>query len=147
MCEILKISDGNALYTLDYSSGESETIPLTSNISPENEAGIPDIDTLIEAVGAFASAEESTSAENSMGVADTVLKLLPTEKGNVYYISYTYPNVNLSEEYYVSLDDRIIIFANIKQNGQNVYSYEVLGFSTDSKSYSDDSLYQISKAD
>ena len=145
--EILKISDGNALYTLDYSSGESEIIPLTSNISPENEAGIPDIDTLIEAVGAFASAKESSSAEYSMGVADTVLKLLPTEKGNVYYISYTYPNVNLSEEYYVSLDDRIIIFANIKQNGQDVYSYEVLGFSTDSKSYSDDSLYQISKAD
>ncbi len=145
--EILKISDGNVLYTLDYSSGESNSIPLTSSVSPENEAGIPDIDALIAAVGSFSSPEDTSASENSNVVADTELKLLRTEKGNVYYISYTYSDIDLTEEYYVSLDERIIIYANTEQGGKSVYSYEVLGFSTDVKSYSDDSLYTVSKAD
>ncbi len=144
--EMLKISDGETLYTVDYPSGQSHFIPLSDSISPENEAGIPDIDSVIEAVGAFNALESDSDSESTPEITDTVLKLLRTEEGNVYYISYTYSDIDLTEEYYVSLDERIIIFANTKQNGKDVYSYEILGFSTDVKSYSDDSLYTVSKA-
>ena len=144
--ELLKISDGETLYTLDCASGKSSSIPITDSISPENEAGIPDIDSLISAVASFDLGNDSSNTENTSKISDTTLKLLRTEKGNIYYISYTYSDIDITEEYYVSLDERIIIFANTKQNGKDVYSYEILGFSTDAKSYSDDSLYEISES-
>lgn len=144
--ESLKISDGRTLYTRDCASGESRSVALPSDILPENEAGIPSVDAVIRAVEKFPEHSDASKTDEDAGIADTILRLVRTENGNIYYIGFRYADIDLTEEYYVSLEHRMIIFANSTQNGKNVYSYEVLQFSTNGKDYARDELYSISKS-
>ncbi len=149
--ETLKIGDQSSLYVLDCSSGESRVISRDSDIAPENEAGIPSVDALLDVVKTFPNAEFSESdseadSEGIVNITDSVIKLVRTESENVYYISYTYSDLDLTEEYYVSLMHRMIISATAKQSGKTVYSYNTTSFSADPDVYGQDELYDFSES-
>lgn len=149
--ETLKIGDENSLYVLDCESGEYRVIARDGNTVPENEAGIPSVDALLDVVKTFPGAELGESADeadsaDAIKITDTVIKLVRTESENVYYISYTYPDLDLTEEYYVSLLHRMIISATAKQSGKTVYSYNTTSFSADPDEYGRDELYDFSES-
>lgn len=148
--DTLKIGDENSLYVLDCESGESRVISRDGNIVPENEAGIPSVDALLDVVKTFPSADlgeyvDEADSTEVINITDTVIKLVRTESENVYYISYTYSDLDLTEEYYVSLMHRMIISATAKQGGKTVYSYNTTSFSADPDEYGRDELYDFSE--
>ena len=144
--EALKISDGNQICFLDNLSGEFSTITYDKKILPEEEAGIPSVDALLLALSEFPLSEGSAAEPGAMNVANTSLKLIRTELGNVYYVKFTYGDIGLTEEYYVSLEHRAVIGMTSTQNGKSVYSYSVNSVSKSTDSYGADELYDISKA-
>lgn len=144
--EVLKISNGDELYVLDCVSGKSNVIAQDIRISPENEAGIPSVEDLLSVVDRFPSTENGIASEEA-NITDTQLTLVRTEDGNVYYIAFTYADIGIREEYYVSLEHRTVISCNTTQNGKPVYSYENISFSNLPVDYSQDSLYLFSKSD
>lgn len=144
--EGLKIASDEELYVLDCVSGRANTIARDIRISPENEAGIPSVEDLLSVVDQFPSTENGAISENS-NITDTQLTLVRTEDGNVYYIAFTYADIGIREEYFVSLEHRMVISCSTTQDGKPVYSYEAVTFSNSSESYSDDSLYTFSKPD
>jgi len=124
---------------------------------------VPSVDELIARVKAFPDeqvAELETDAETSAEtdiaeqslsddgelpeVIDCDIKLLRTENGNVYYITYTYTEQGLKEEYYISLDYRVIIFMQSSMDGKPVYVYEVKSVSHDPDRYAPPALYKVS---
>lgn len=144
--EALKVSDGKQICFLDNLSGEFSTIAYDKEILPEEEAGIPSVDALLLALREFPASEGAAAAPGAMHVTDTSLKLLRTELGNVYYVKFTYGDIGLTEEYYVSLEHRAVISMTSTQNGKTVYSYSVNSVSKSADAYSSDDLYDILKA-
>ncbi len=144
--ETLKISDGNMICFLDNLSGEFNTIAYDKGILPEEEAGIPSVDALLLALREFPESEGTAAEPGAMNVTNTSLKLLRTELGNVYYVKFTYGDIGLTEEYYVSLEHRAIISMTSTQNGKTVYSYSVNSISKNADAYSSIELYDILKA-
>ncbi len=147
----LTIADEKTVYFHDYSSGMSTTLPRNNSFAPENEAGIPSVDYLLDIVAQFPEYDVSdTSGEpqetDDTRITDTAIKLLQTEDGNVYYVSYADSELDITEEYYVSLDHRMIISANTKQGGKTVYSYKTKSFSADPAIYTQASLYTFSES-
>ncbi len=141
-----KISDGKKICFIDNKSGESGILPYDASILPENEAGIPSVDELLLALAEFPESEGAPSSDNPIGVRNTTLKLVRTELGNVYYVAFTYGDIGLVEEYYVSLEHRAVISMTSTENGKTVYSYAVNSISDDADVYTSDGLYDISKA-
>lgn len=157
----LKISDGNKLKFTDTVLNESVTIALAQDINGENEAGIPSVETVIDAVKVFPKNENISSqtsnkfdnvplpevlpdSDNSTAISNCTLKLVRLGNDNVYYVAFTNNDTMIREEYYILLEYRTIIFSTTKTlEGEYLYSYEVTKFSTDSKDYSDESLYSI----
>ena len=139
-----KIADEKTVYLLDYPSGTSTLIPRNDNIVPENEAGIPSVDYLLSVVSEFPKTE--TAEGTASYITDTVIKLLQTDSENVYYVSYTDTEHDTTEEYYISLEYRMIISATTKQGGKTVYSYKTKSFSADPAIYTQDSLYSFSES-
>ncbi len=152
--EALKIADEKSLYIYDYSSDKSTMIPRNESIVPENEAGIPSVDSLLSLISEFPEADVTDSSDEdltsydaqSANIKDTVIKLVRSETGNVYYVSFTDTSLDITEEYYVSLDYRMIISATTKQSGKIVYSYETKSFSADPAIYTQASLYNFSES-
>ncbi len=147
----LTIADEKTVYILDYASEESTLMPRNDRIVPENEAGIPSVGYLLSIVAEFpetqADETSDSSSENSESyITDTVIKLLETENGKVYYVSYTDTEHDITEEYYISLEYRMIISATTKQGGKTVYSYKTKSFSADPAIYTQDSLYSFSES-
>ena len=140
----LTIADEKTVYLLDYPSGTSTLIPRNDNIVPENEAGIPSVDYLLSVVSEFPKTE--TAEGTASYITDTVIKLLQTDSENVYYVSYTDTEHDTTEEYYISLEYRMIISATTKQGGKTVYSYKTKSFSADPAIYTQDSLYSFSES-
>lgn len=154
MLETLKIANSEHVTVIDRTTGESRTIPRTAGIYPENEAGIPSVDTLLSAIEAFPemtgdvsdtadTAPAGSDAAETSHVTDCELRMVRTDSGNVYYIAYTYKDLGLREEYYVSLDYRIIISANTTLAGKPVYSYKTVRIATEPEVWSEDTLYTM----
>lgn len=141
-----KISDGQQICFVDNKSGESSVFAYDASILPENEAGIPSVDALLIALAEFPVSEGAGVSGNSLAVRNTTLKLVRTELGNVYYVAFTYGDIGLVEEYYVSLEHRAVISMTSTENGTAVYSYAVNSISDDADTYASDGLYDISKA-
>lgn len=141
--ETVKISDGERMCVIDKASGASSIIAYAKEILPEEEAGIPSVEMLLEALEHFPSTEGEAMRSD---ITDTSLKLLRTDSGNVYYAAFTYGDIGLVEEYYVSLEHRIVISMTSTQNGALVYSYNVMSVFDEVSSYGADELYDISKA-
>lgn len=144
--ETLEICDGKQLFFLDSLSGESGTVPYNKDILPEEEAGIPSVDALLLALNEFPTSEGVGATPGAMSVTDTSLKLIHTELGNVYYVKFTYSDIGLTEEYYVSLEHRAVISMTSTQNGKTVYSYGVNSISKTAEAYTSGELYNILKA-
>lgn len=151
--ETLKVADSDTLFVYDRASGESRLLARDGKISSESEAGIPSVNALLEAVAAFPENDTTIADENADSdtaetgnITDTVIKLVRTDEGNVYYIAYTYADLALREEYYVSLDYRMIISMVSRQNGTAIYSYTMTSFSVDPEDYTDNSLYEMSES-
>ncbi len=147
----LTIADEKTVYILDYPSGKSTVIPRNNSIVPENEAGIPSVDYLLSVVSEFPQNVTDEPAEKpaemgASGITDTAIKLLQTEDGKVYYVSYTDTEHDITEEYYISLEYRMIISATTKQGGKTVYSYKTKSFSADPAIYTQASLYSFSES-
>jgi len=161
--ETVFIRNGKTVNRINKITGETVTSPAINEISFENETGVPSVDELIARVKAFPDeqvAELETDAETSAEtdiaeqslsddgelpeVIDCDIKLLRTENGNVYYITYTYTEQGLKEEYYISLDYRVIIFMQSSMDGKPVYVYEVKSVSHDPDRYAPPALYKVS---
>ncbi len=146
--ETLKIGDAEQVFIVENLTGVSRKVPRAADITPENEIGIPSVNTLLEAIAEFPKtsfAEPSDEADyipsEDSSVTDCEIKMVSTEDGNVYYIAYTYSDLGLREEYYVSLNHHIIISASTTLDGAPVYSYETVRIATDPKVWSADVLY------
>lgn len=143
LCELI-VADDKTLYYRDMSTGELRGLPRAADISPESEAGLPTIDDLLSVVGeAFGETSASEPSEESR-YADCELMLLRTDAGNVYYVAYNDTLLGLREEYYISLDNRVILNHNTYSGERLVYSCETLSFSTDRSVYGNNDKYKIS---
>lgn len=155
--ELLKIADSEQLTVADRAAGELRTVARGTDIVPENEAMIPSVTELLRAVEAFpereaANAEaygelpiDETSSDGEE-LSECDIKLVDTDKGKLYYVSFIYNDIGLKEEYFVSLDYRIIISANSFIGETPIYSYNIVRVSVDPDDYSEDTLYTVSKA-
>ncbi len=140
--ELLKIANEDSITVIDRATGESSTIARGVDIESENEAMIPSVSDLMAALEA--SANESSSEPNN--VSNCTVKLVETENGNLYYVSFTYADLGITEEYYVSLDYKIIVSLRTYMGNTPIYSYDVVGLSLDEDVYGEDSLYRVSEA-
>lgn len=159
--DTLKIGTGTTVYIRDGGTGSFRSLPLDETFLPEYEAGIPSVAEIIEAVRAIAAPEiepESepsadteaadettavTTAAEESPYADCELKLVRRPEGSVYYVKFTYADLGIREEYYVSLDHGIVLSATTTRQGQPVYSYEALSFSADPSSWQDAQYYSV----
>ncbi|MBQ8508837.1 MAG: hypothetical protein IJ493_02910 [Clostridia bacterium] len=147
------LADDERVYFYDSGAGLSRTHLRADGITPENEAGIPSIEALLEVIASFPENEPQTAetlpADGTDGsvsdeLSDCQLALLRTEEGNVYYVSFTWADLGLREEYFIALEWRQIISARTIHEGVTIYEYETLSFSTDPADYDQDRLYQVS---
>ena len=153
--ETLKIADTVNVTVIDETTGEMYTFPRASGITPENETGIPSVEALMAAVEAFPelasdsadSGINETNEATASEVSSCEIRMVETEHGNVYYISFVYAELGIREEYFVSLSYGTVISADTYSDGVPVYSYDTVTVSTDREMYSDSSLYMVSKAD
>lgn len=141
--QTLKVSNGEQICFVDKATGESSTLPYDKAILPENEAGIPSVDAVLDALAEF---PENEGGAYSSGITDTSLKLVRTDFGNVYYVAFTYSDIGLVEEYYISLLHHAVVYMTSTQNGSTVYSYSAISVSDDADTFAADELYDISKA-
>ncbi len=140
--ELLKIADEDSITITDKATGESNTIARGVDIEPENEAMIPSVADLMAALEAFPT-HESTSESNN--VSNCVIKLVETDDGNLYYVSFTYADLGITEEYYVSLDYKVVISMRTYMGDTPIYSYDIVRMSLDREVYGEDSLYNVSE--
>ncbi len=135
----LKVCDSVAISFTDFTANKTVTYKKADDISPENEAGIPTVDGLLQILEQF----PNTDILSESSADDCILKMINTEKGNVYYVAFTNTETGLCEEYYV-VPEYLTIISSLTStiDGDIIYSYEVTDFSTDPKYYSDYSLYK-----
>ena len=155
-----------SVYRLDELSGESRSLPRGDLISPENEAGLPSVQTLMSIVAGFEDADElpesgeaetdapdeiaseSVNAESSSDVTmkerytGGELKMLRTDYGNVYYVSFTDELIGTREEYWISLRYSVVLSHKTWYGDELLYSCETLDFSIDPGVWDKTSLYE-----
>lgn len=152
--ELLKIGDSEHITVTDRTTGESRTSAMSAE-SFENEAMIPSVSVLLDAIEAFpgtapvTSADieispDSTGEENGAEVSDCEIKLVDTETGKLYFVSFTYNDLNIREEYFISLDYRIIVSGITYYGGNPIYSYDTVRISSEKAVYGEDELYSFS---
>lgn len=145
--ETLKIADSENVVFTDHATGESRILSRSQDICAENEAGIPSVDNLFYVIDSFPKALSENATGDAVvtqtGIEDCTIMLVRYGDSNVYYVSFVYTDLGLREEYYVSLDHRIIISCYTTKNGVPVYSYETVRVSTQSEVWSEDALYTM----
>lgn len=163
----LMIVGSYSMYRLDDITGESRSVPINDSISPENEAGLPSVETLLGIVAEFEAPEaEDTAALETSGdteaqadeitvsqakgengedkprYIDGQVAMLRTENGNVYYVSFNDNILGTFEEYYLSLEYRVIISHSTMYGDERLYSFETLDFTVEPDVWNRASLYQ-----
>ncbi len=145
----LKVADSDKVRITDNATGESRILARSHDICAENEAGIPSVDNLFYVIESFPpSLSEDIPGDaviTQTGIEDCTIMLVRYGDSNVYYVSFVYTDLGLREEYYVSLDHRIIISCYTTKNGIPVYSYETVRVSTQSEVWSEDALYTMAE--
>ncbi len=149
--ELLKIADSDNITIIDKATGESRTVARGSDILPENEAMIPSVYDLLNAVEAFYETEDVINGVTVNGsthseLSECVIKLVDYDDQKLYYVSFVYNDLGIREEYFVSLDNCIIISLNTFYGDKLVYSYEAVTISTKENDFCEDVLYLVSKA-
>ncbi len=145
----LKIGTGDSLFIYDMETGFSRSLPIDANFSSEYEAGIPSVAEILRAVETFPIATDGTAEASSQGSAsssdpeftDCELKLVKTAEDSVYYVKFTYADLGIKEEYYVSLDYGIVLSATTSHGDMPVYSYEALSFSVEPSNWDNPDYY------
>ena len=137
-----KIGADGFLHIRDEATGAVTKLPTGDKFSPEYEAGIPSIAELLAIVARF-PAEAGGSGDET--VTDCELMLLETTDGTVYYIAYTDKTLGLHEEFYVALEEQIIISAVTTKGDAKIYSYETVTYLTEPEHYADDRYYRFSE--
>ncbi len=149
LLETLKVADSENVKITDNATGESRTLARSHDICAENEAGIPSVDNLFYVIESFPPNLGEDNPDDAVipqnGIEDYTIKLVRYGDSNVYYAAFTYTDLGLREEYYVSLDHRIIISCYTTKNGLPVYSYETVRVSTQSEVWSEDALYTMTE--
>ncbi len=137
----LMVSDGFQTAYLDDLTGEKKVYPRANDFSPETEAGIPSVEGLLDILAqVFPVSQDESPAE---GYADCTLTLLDTEDGYVYYIAYLDESLGFFDEYFLSLENRLILYAASSVGGRPIYSYEVSGVSTAPPNAAAEAFYQL----
>ncbi len=146
--ETLKIGNKDLLYVYDYKSSESNIINRAADFSAENEAGIPSLDELMTVIEAFPKDEKSDIGQMPDGsyIEDCVLKLINHNDENLYYVSFVYSDLGIKEEYYLSLEHKMVVLAKTTFEDKPIYSYETTYFSNNPAEYNNNILYLVSKA-
>lgn len=161
------IGDSSKVSRITLGSEGITSYPAADSIGFEDELGIPGVGRIIELVSGFPETmgpvfegditvgdlevdENRTSLTGEMDedrplVDDCQMKLVKSDAGNVYYVSFTYTDLGIKEEYYLSLDRRMIIFMQSQKDGEVYYTYEANRISYDPEVFSDLSLYDPSK--
>lgn len=172
------IGDSSTTYYRDQASGEFRSIPRSEGITPENEAGLPSIDSLFEIVAQFPTGEnvgEETSSSDvttsfdDLPVIDTTesddslpdftvessapeaasryenceLCLLKTDFGSVYFITFDDTLLGTHEEYYVSLEGRVVLRQLTTSGDTVLFSCTAVRYSLDPDDFSSESLYSV----
>lgn len=137
--ELLKIANEDSITITDRTTGESNTIPRGVDIAPENEAMIPSVADLMAALEAFPTGEGNN-------LSDCVIKLVETDNGNLYYVSFKYGDIGITEEYFVSLDYKVVISMRTYIGDKPIYSFDIVNVSVDERVYGEDSLYAVSES-
>lgn len=154
----------NTVYLLDDSTGETRSIPRSDSISPENAAGLPSVSELLAIIEQFTPgstdeiagksidsdlppAPTSASSDNTLTTeknrrSEQEIVLRPTEAGNLYYIGFYDDYLGTREEYYLSLENNVVIGHSVWYSGELLYSCETVDFSTDPLVWDSDSLYK-----
>ncbi len=146
--ETVKIADAEYVTVIDAPTSESRKIARTADITPENEVGIPSVETLLSAIEAFPeylNSEESVFTAEGDTLSKCTVEMVRYEDSNAYLVSFIYAELGLTEEYYVSLEHNIILSCTSKKDGVPVYSYSVVSVSDDPAIWSDDILYSVAE--
>lgn len=138
--KMLIIADENTLFYRESGANAARSISRASGISLENEAGIPSFDELLKVIEGFTAAEMDDTAVKVY--TDCRLAMLAAENGNVYYVTFTDSALGLREEYYISLEYRVIITHRTYSGDELIYSCETENFSAEPSVYKTDSLYE-----
>ena len=152
--ETLKIADSDSITVYDKASGEYSKLARGQGIDPENEAMIPSVADLMSAVSAFPEHEgavwsDSTDTPDETGgdmLSDCSVKLVRDGDETLYYVTFVYNDLGIQEEYYVSLNYRVIISAATFKSGERIYSYDIVRASLEPEVYGDDALYTLSES-
>ncbi|MBE6613430.1 MAG: hypothetical protein E7632_13175 [Ruminococcaceae bacterium] len=150
--DTLKIRSGSSMYVRDAESGKFRSMPFNpTEFSPEHEAGIPSVAEILAAVENFPMPDVTGAVDDSTETipeapedyTDCQLSMITTDEGSVYYVEFTYADLGIREEYYISLDYGIVLSAKTVSRGQPVYAYETLSFSLDAANWDKDSFYSV----
>lgn len=158
--EMLIIADETTMFYREGEYGEERSIPRGDYVTPESEAGLPSVDRLLAIIAEIPdplkvmeeteTADESISMEESVSTmksavlsrySDCVLTMLRTDDGIVYYVSLNDNELGLREEYYISLEYRVIINHRTLSGDKAIYSCETISFSASPDSYANESDY------
>ena len=157
----------STVYLLDDRTGETRSIPRSDSVSPENAAGLPSVPELLAIIEQFSpgsadetedTVEESTdsdlplaplaaSAENALPDGEErrsgqEIVLRPTEVGNLYYVGFCDNYLGTREEYYLSLENNVVIGHSVWYGDELLYSCETVSFLTDPSVWNSESLYR-----
>ncbi len=133
---MLAVADADAVTVVDGSSGDRRTLARAEGISAEEEAGFPSVEGLLAKVAEFPSEEGGDSRYE-----DCELKMLEQDGTNVYFVAFTDTKFDLREEYFMSLEHRVIISQRTLADDELVYSFETVAFSVEQSRYGDERLY------
>lgn len=176
------IGDSSTTYYRDQVSGDFRSIPRSPGITPENEAGLPSIDSLFEIVAQFPTGENcgevTSESDETTGFDDfpeidtsssgdissdfsvessepalatdsggryenCELCLLKTDFGSVYFIAFDDTFLGTHEEYYVSLEGRVVLRQLTTVGDTVLFSCTAVRYSLDPDDFSSESLYSV----
>lgn len=165
----LMIYDRDSVYHLDDTTGESRSLVRSADVSPENAAGMPEIEKLVSVIGEITSNEETVETDEvTTALVDEVdsdaefpaefysdvpveeterwaelrILLKVSEIGNVYYVSFFDNYLATFEEYYLSLEHNTVLSHTVSYDGKVLYSVETVSFSADAEVWDIDELYR-----
>ncbi len=165
----LMIYDRDSVYHFDDITGESRSLVRSVDVSPENAAGMPEIEKLVSVIGEITSNEETVETDEvTTALVDEVdsdaefpaevysdapveeterwselrILLKVSEIGNVYYVSFFDNYLATFEEYYLSLEHNTVLSHTVSYDGRVLYSVETVSFSTDAEVWDIDELYR-----
>ena len=161
------IGESSTTYYRDQASGEFRSIPRSPGITPESEAGLPSIDSLFEIVAQFPTIENggdvTSESDETTGFDDfpeidtsssdnispditrenSELCLLKTDFGSVYFIAFDDTFLGTHEEYYVSLEGRVVLRQLTTIGDTVLFSCTAVRYSLDPDDFSSESLYSV----